>query len=339
MLRLEKAGFRRLSERDVWSLAPGDKRYVTRNSSSIIAFTVPPRLTQAKPLGMSIVGCHTDSPRWLVKPVSVRERVGYSQVGVETYGGGLWATWMDRDLSCAGRVILSGTSGAAPGEYTSHLFHHKAPILRMPSVAIHLNRTQNDNYHYNPETQQVPIIAIAAAAKEFNKKIDVEFNDALDISSHHSPIFLHTVAAALSDEIGEPVSVEQIHDFEISLYDTQPAAIGGALNEFVFSSRIDNLYSSFCAVEGIIASVKDENWGADGRISLIALFDHEEVGSVSAIGAESNFMEATIERIAIAFKEENESGAAAYQRCLATSFLLSTDMVRPSLPRPAADSL
>ncbi|KAL7337566.1 peptidase M18 [Rhodotorula toruloides] len=149
--RLEKAGFTRLHERESWAgkLSPGGKHFVTRNQSSIIAFTIPPAdaTKTGKPLGISVVGAHTDSPRFVVKPVSKREKAGYAQIGVETYGGGLWATWMDRDLGVAGRVTLAGAAGKAKQEYSSHLVHVRNPIMRMPTIAIHLERTQNDKFH------------------------------------------------------------------------------------------------------------------------------------------------------------------------------------------------
>ncbi|GAA5977393.1 hypothetical protein JCM11641_000084 [Rhodosporidiobolus odoratus] len=339
--RLEKAGFTRLHERSSWSsgaVIRGGKYFVTRNQSSIIAFTVPPEAEdedKKEALGMSIVGCHTDSPRFIVKPVSKREKAGFAQVGVETYGGGLWATWFDRDLSIAGRVILAKSS--ASSEYTSHLVHVRTPILRMPTIAIHLDRTQNDNFHYNPESQQVPILAMAS--KELNKAFaaetgvasEVSFADPLDITSHHHPVFLHTVAKQLSEDLGEEIKPSQIHDFELSLCPTEGATIGGALNEFIFSPRVDNLFSTFAAVEGLILSSKSST-PSDGRVSMIACWDHEEIGSVSYQGAESNFIESVIERVAGALKPAEESVEEAYQRSLASSFLLSCDVAHACHP-------
>ncbi|KAM0748089.1 peptidase M18, aminopeptidase I [Meredithblackwellia eburnea MCA 4105] len=338
--RLEKAGFSRLHEKESWSggkLKLGGKYFVTRNQSSIIAFTVPPKLEEDKAVAMSIVGCHTDSPRFIIKPVSRREKGGFAEVGVETYGGGIWATWLDRDLSVAGRVVLSGAAGAAPDQYSSHLLLHREPILRMPTVAIHLDRTQNEKLYYNPETQQVPILALASSAlnatsppspNSVSTKSDpsISFADPLSITSHHHPILLHTISKSLSSSLGEEIQPSQIHDFELSLFDTQPSTIGGALNEFIFSPRLDNLFSSFAAVEGIIASVAAEGWGEDGRVSMIALFDNEEVGSVSAYGAESNFIQSVIERVAVGFKKDGEEATEAIQRSIARSFLLSCDM-------------
>ncbi|GAA5902125.1 hypothetical protein JCM6882_006707 [Rhodosporidiobolus microsporus] len=341
--RLERAGFVRLHERDPWNgkLAHGGKYFVTRNQSSIMAWTVPPapekEAAEKKPFGISIVGCHTDSPRFIVKPVSKREKVGFAQVGVETYGGGLWATWMDRDLGIAGRVTLSGVDGASSSTFTNHLVNVREPILRMPTIAIHLDRTQNESFKYNPETQQVPILALANKelnkhfAEENNSTVDVSFADPLDITSHHHPILLHTVARQLGEQLGTQITPQQIHDFELSLYDVQPATIGGALNEFIFSARLDNLFSSYAALEGLIAS-SQSSAPSDGRVSMIALWDHEEIGSVSAFGAESNFLESVIERVAVAFKEDGESEAEAYQRTLASSFLLSTDVAHSVHP-------
>ncbi|KAK4699265.1 aspartyl aminopeptidase, partial [Phenoliferia sp. Uapishka_3] len=338
VVRLEKAGFSRLHERDSWTskLALGGKYFITRNQSSIIAFTVPEKLEASKPVGMSIVGCHTDSPRFIIKPVSNREKGGFAEVGVETYGGGIWATWLDRDLSIAGRVVLSGAAGAKEGEYSSHLLLHRDPILRIPTVAIHLDRNQNESMHYNPETQQIPILALASSALNAtgtaSPAAKVSFADPLSITTHHHPILLHTIARSLSSVMGEEIIPSQIHDFELSLFDTQLSTIGGALNEFIFSPRLDNLFSSFAAVEGLIAASRATS-ASDGRISMIALWDNEEVGSVSAYGAQSNFIESTIERVAVAMKKEDESTTEAYQRSLAASFLLSCDMghsVHPS---------
>lgn len=277
-------------------------------------------------MGMSIVGCHTDSPRFIIKPVSKREKGGFAQVGVETYGGGIWATWLDRDLSIAGRVVVSGAAGAAEGSYSSHLVLNREPILRMPTIAIHLDRTQNEKLYYNPETQQVPILALASSAlnEPFVSKQTPSTADPLSISAHHHPILLHTVAKSLSESLGEDIVPSQIHDFELSLFDTQLSTIGGALNEFIFSPRLDNLFSSFAAVTGLIAASTESK--TDSRISLIALFDNEEVGSVSAYGAESNFIEATIERVSVGLMKEAGSATETYQRCLAKSFLLSCDM-------------
>lgn len=133
---------------------------------------------------------------------------------------------------------------------------------------------------------------------------------------------MHTISQSLSESLGESVSPAQVHDFELSLFDVQPSTIGGALSEFIFSPRLDNLFSSFAAVSALCDSVASPEWGSDGRVAMIALWDNEEVGSVSAYGAESNFIESVLERVAVALKNEGESATEAYQRTLAKSFLL-----------------
>lgn len=134
-------------------------------------------------------------------------------------------------VTLAGRVTVSKGSD----KYSSLLVRIGEPILRMPTIAIHLERTQNEKFHYNTETQQVPILALAskelnrAFVEENNSSAEVSFADPLDISSHHHPVLLHTLARALSEQIGEAVTPAQLHDFELSLFDAQPATIGGAL--------------------------------------------------------------------------------------------------------------
>lgn len=126
--------------------------------------------------------------------------------------------------------MLSGAAGAAEGEFSTHLLLHREPILRMPTVAIHLDRTQNEKLYYNPETQQVPILALASSALNAPAEPQsVSFADPLSITSHHHPILLHTIAKSLSASLGEHIVPTQIHDFELSLFDTQPSTIGGAL--------------------------------------------------------------------------------------------------------------
>lgn len=191
--------------------------------------------------------------------------------------------------------------------------------------------------YYNPETQQVAILALASKTLNAPAASGDEPSFAYPhiTTSHHHPILLHAIADELSAETDTSVSPSQIVDFDLSLYDTQPACIGGALNEFIFAPRCDNLFSSFCAVEGIIAATADASAEDDGRVKMIALWDHEEIGSVSACGAESNFVDSVIARIASAFKGKAESDAEAYGRTLARSFLLSCDMAHgfhPAFP-------
>ncbi|KAF2141939.1 uncharacterized protein K452DRAFT_318288 [Aplosporella prunicola CBS 121167] len=341
--RLEKAGFTQIKERDPWSstLKPGGKYYLTRNSSSIVAFAIGKKWKAGNPIGM--IGAHTDSPCLRIKPVSKRQSDGFLQVGVETYGGGLWHTWFDRDLSVAGRVMVKTSDGG----FQQKLVKVDRPILRVPTLAIHLDRQQN--FEFNKETQLFPIAGLVAA--ELNRQGKTEekaeekendtFNPLQTVTERHHPYVVEIIA----EEAG--VKASDIMDFEIVLYDTQKSVIGGLNNELIFSARLDNLMMSFCSVEAIIDSLSDASaLDNDPTIRLIALFDHEEIGSQTAQGADSNLLPAVIRRLSVVPSSESDSdksydkmhdleSATAFEQTLSTSFLISADMahsVHPNYP-------
>ncbi len=156
------SGFSRISETseaDFEALAPNGKYYFTRNQSTIFAFVVGGAWRPGN--GVSIVAAHTDSPVFRLKPKSKVQKHGFVQVGVECYGGGLWYTWFDRDLSVAGRVIVATDDG----KFESRLVRIDRPLLKIPSLAIHLNRAVNDEgFKINKETHTVPILATVEKA-------------------------------------------------------------------------------------------------------------------------------------------------------------------------------
>jgi aspartyl aminopeptidase len=331
-------------ERDSWAptLHPGGKYYLTRNGSSIVAFAMGRKWKAGNPIAM--IGAHTDSPCLRIKPVSKRQGDGFIQVACETYGGGLWHTWFDRDLSIAGRAMVRTEDGLIE----QRLVKVERPILRIPTLAIHLDR--QETFAFNKETQLFPIAGLVAAElnrqgkteedKEDDKK-DGPFEPFATPTQRHHPYIVDIIAEEAGVDAGDIV------DFEMVLYDTQKSVIGGLNNELIFSPRLDNLMMTYCSVEGLIKSLASSTaLEGESTIRLIACFDHEEIGSQTAQGADSNLLPAVIRRLSVLPPSEGNNSdksydkveadtSTAYEQTLSTSFLISADMahsVHPNYP-------
>ncbi|KAH7424328.1 hypothetical protein KP509_11G002600 [Ceratopteris richardii] len=289
-----------------------------------------------------IVGAHTDSPCPKLKPVSKVNKAGFLEVGVQTYGGGLWHTWFDRDLTVAGRVMLKRGNGESDS-FSHELVRIGRPILRIPTLAIHLDRTVNEGFKFNTQTHLAPILA-TAVKDEFNKltgakteNLSIEENasktSAKSPSNAHHNLLLQLLAEELKCE------PEEICDFELQLCDTQPSLIGGAFKEFIFSGRLDNLCMSFCSLKALIDSSKDDSLEHEKGVRMVALFDHEEVGSDSAQGAGSPAMFDALKRITLSVG--NSTSEVNVNRAIQCSFLVSADMahcVHPNYPEKHEDN-
>lgn len=321
--RLQGAGFSRLHERDAqWAVAPGGKYYVTRNQSAVIAFAVGGKYVAGN--GFTIAAAHTDSPCLRVKPISTLSKAGYLSLGVETYGGGIWATWFDRDLSVAGRVIVD----AGAGSYESRLVRITRPICRVPTLAIHLDRGVNDGWKVNTESHLPPLLATAVKAKLSGEDVPGPLAPGGAVSGRAHTGLVKVIAAELG------VEASAIQDFELYLYDTQGGAIGGLYNEFVYSPRLDNLCMTYTLVQGLCDSVQGRGAGAsapsldeDTNVRIIGAFDHEEVGSASTPGAGSNMLEDVLARLC--------PDASVRSSAMAKSVLVSADMAHAVHPNHA----
>lgn len=294
-----------------------------------------------------MVGAHTDSPCLRIKPVSKRSADGFLQVGVETYGGGLWHTWFDRDLGAAGRVMVKSNDGTIE----QRLVRISKPILRIPNLAVHFGGSEP--FEFNKENQLFPITGLVSAelnragkTAEQIKKEESDEQEALGFeplkiaTQRHHPYFIDLIAA----EAG--CKPDDVLDFELVLFDTQPSCIGGLNDEFIFSARLDNLGMTYCAVEGLIQSAADASTlKGDPTIRLIACFDHEEIGSQSAQGADGNMLPAVLRRLSClpslssdserSYDKVNNGDAdssTAYEQTLAGSFLVSADMAHSVNP-------
>jgi aspartyl aminopeptidase len=297
--RLERAKFSRLDEGEEWKLKPGDRRFVTRNGSSLIAFQVgtkPPVRS-----GFKMIGAHTDSPNLKLKPRASYNKQGFRQLGVEMYGGVLIHTWLDRDLSIAGRIAVRGAKGVE-----MVLVDLERPVLRIPNLAIHMNRDVNrEGFKVNLQTQLPPVWALEGEGGKKNGE-DGDF-----------------LKAVIAERAG--VAADRILDHDLSLYDVQKGTLSGLEDEFVQVARLDNLGSSYAAVEALIACADDP--GHSTR--MIALHDHEEVGSRSAQGAAGPFLEHVVSRI-VEITDGKEPQALA--RAIAASFHISADMAHAVHP-------
>jgi aspartyl aminopeptidase len=299
---LQRAGFAPLLEHEAWNLRPGARVYVTRGGSSIAAFIVGDRPPHES--GFALVGSHTDSPNLRVKPLPEVSAHGYRQVAIEPYGGVLLTTWLDRDLSVAGRVVID--DGSPSGR--THLVDLRRPVMRIPNLAIHLNRSvNNDGLKLNPQTQMVPVLG-------------------LDGDDEDEAGLLSAVAAELKAQ-GTACDPSRVVGFDLCLYDVQPPAVGGLNGEFIFSARLDNLASCHAALTALCSAR-----GASAQTRGIVLYDHEEVGSQSAQGAASPFLRDLLVRLC---ESAAPSEPGAYARAVARSLLISADMAHAVHPNYA----
>lgn len=295
--RLSAAGFREASESEPWDLAPGDRRTVVRGEGSLFAFQVG-SVSPAEG-GFRIVGAHTDSPNLRLKPRADLTAHGYRQFAVEPYGAALLHTWMDRDLSLAGRVTLREA-----GALRTLLVDFARPLLRIPNLAIHLQRElRTEGLKLNAQTHLAPITGL-----------------------EESPELSELLATELRAQGLAEVAKDDLMAFDLMAYDLQPAAVSGARGEFVHAARIDNLASCHAAVTAVCVSGPSP---LPPFTRAIVLTDHEEVGSRSAQGAAGTLLAEGLERVVAGFKGGEPQGLA---RALARSWLISVDMAHAVHP-------
>jgi aspartyl aminopeptidase len=293
--RLRAAGFEELDEQDAWELAPGDRRYVVRDGGSIVAFRVGTQPLSAT--GARLVGAHTDSPTFKVRPRPDVRRVGYRLVGVEPYGGLLAHTWMDRELTLAGRVAVRGGDGEVD---LRHVVLPGAP-LRLPSLAIHLDRSVRDGLKLDPQRHLVPLWGP-------------------DLGDEQG------LRDALAAHVG--VAAEAIVGHDLVTTDTAPAARTGADEEWIAAPRLDNLGSCHAGLLALLEAARSEG----AATAVLVANDHEEVGSGSAEGARGPFLADVLDRL-VAVTDETDR--QALPRTLARSRLVSADMAHAVHPNYA----
>ena len=295
--RLRQSGFVALREDERWQLTAGGRYYVVRGGSSIIAFVAGGESLAER--GFRLVGAHTDSPGLRIKPKPLQAGDGLLRLGVEVYGGPILATFADRDLGLAGRVAVRDGAGAS-----LRLVSFGEPLLRLPNLAIHMNREVNES------------------GLKFNKQTELPLTIGLTGDSGAADGRFHVL-------LGERLAVDpgDILSWELAACDTQPGAFWGAGKEFIADGQLDNLASCHAGLSALLAVE------SPGTTNVCAFFDHEEVGSESATGAGGSFIADVLRRLATSAGLDNED----YRCALARSFFISADMAHAYNPNfPAA---
>lgn len=285
--RLRDNGFHQIFETDTRELAPDSSYFIIRDNGALCAFTLASKNNQAQ--GFRIMGAHTDSPSLQIKPLAGKALHSFFQLGIDVYGGPLLATWFDRDLSLAGRVVCATTEGVL----TALLVDFKRPMAIIPSLAIHFDREANNGRAINKQKELAPILS------------QVTGDDSLNFSS------------ILAEQINKEhpnTKVATILGFDLFCYDCQPPTFLGLGNEFITAGRLDNLLSCFVGYSAMIETLQDTK--ADNNRLLICN-NHEEIGSLTAAGAKGSFLQSILGRIM--------PDPVARDRALRGSFLISMD--------------
>lgn len=293
---LIEQGFAELKENDSWVIAEGQGYFVIRNDSSIIAFRMP----QMPAKGFHVIATHSDSPTFKVKEnseMAVEDK--YVKLNTEKYGGMILSTWTDRALSVAGRVVVR----SADGTPVVKLVDVDKDLLVIPNVAIHMNRDMNKGVEYNPQVDMLPLVALGSKgeSKDLLKK-------------------------ELAKAAG--VKEKEILSHDMFLYVRDAGRLMGADGEFILSPKLDDLQCVYTSLQAFIQKLPQQ------YINVLAVFDNEEVGSSTAQGADSTFLQDVMRRIG----EGMDCSYGQYCQMVAESFLISADnahAVHPNHPEKA----
>lgn len=289
--KLTEAGFTELNLADSWrgTLTAGGRYFVTKNNSSLFAFTIGSGEPSAP---FRIISAHSDSPGFRIKPhPEMTCDGGVVKLNTEVYGGPILYTWFDRPLSICGRVMTRGVDALHP---VTHTVRFDQPMLTIPHLAIHFNRSVNEGNPLSKQKDMLPVIGIV--------------NDRLNASG--------MVTRMVADRLG--IAPEEILDCDLTLYDTTPAQQWGVEGEFISSGRLDDLSMVYAAMRALLMQDGDS---ASGAVRVMAIFDNEETGSGTKQGAASPVLHNILMRIV----EAMGGGHEEMSRAVAESFMVSAD--------------
>ncbi|GAA0786401.1 M18 family aminopeptidase [Hathewaya limosa] len=293
---LNNAGFKELKEEEKWNLEKGRKYYMTKNNTALISFIVGTGEIEEE--GFRLVGAHTDSPTFKIKPAPEMFVENYVRLNTEVYGGAILNTWFDRPLSIAGRVVVKGEDVFYP---ETKLLNINRPILIIPNVCIHMNRNVNSGMELNKQKDTIPVLSLV--------------NQELEKGNY----LINLIAEELK------VNKEDIIDFDLYLYEFEKGCIMGLNNEFISASRLDDLQMVHAGIKALIDSKETKS------TKIMICYDNEEVGSTTKQGADSEMLANVLERITLCLGKEREG----YFRALAKSYIISADnahAVHPNSP-------
>lgn len=285
--RLDAAGYECLDPRDTWDIKPGGKYYMVKNDSAVFAVEVADAAPSA---GFRIISAHSDSPTFRIKPhPEMVSDGGVVKLNVEVYGGPIYYTWFDRPLSVAGRVVLRSEDPLNPRR---ELVKFDRPLLTIPHLAIHFNRAVNEGNRLSAQKDMLPVIGIIKERAEADG------------------LLMRLIAEKLQ------CRVEDILDFDLSLYDTTPACLVGMNEELISAGRLDDLSMVHAALEGLLLAE-----GKCPQTRVMAIFDNEETGSGTKQGAASPVLANMLQRIVRSLGGNDED----FARAIANSFMVSAD--------------
>jgi aspartyl aminopeptidase len=291
--RLQGAGFTALDETDAWPESAG--RYLVVRDGAVIAWIVPRSASATTPV--RVFGAHSDSPGFKLKPQPTTGRFGWLQAGVEIYGGPLLNSWLDRELRLAGRLVLDDGS---------EVLTATGPLLRLPQLAIHLDREANEGLQLDKQAHTQPVWGLGAP-------------ESADLLAEVAASATVVRAADGSDLTGTQVDASRIRGFDLVVADAARGEVFGKDDVFFAAGRLDDLASVQAGTVALAAAA--EGFDAD-HIPLLAVFDHEEIGSATRSGAAGPFLEDVLERIGLALGADR----AERMRALASSWCVSSDV-------------
>ena len=291
---LDSNGFNEVKENEKWNLKENGKYYVIKNDSALIAFVVGNDDIEEN--GFKLIGAHTDAPGFRIKsnPEMVSEGT-YLKLNTEVYGGPILYTWFDRPLGIAGKVTLKGASPLKP---EVRLVNINKPILIIPSLAIHMKRDVNEGFAVNKQKDTLPLLSL------INEKFEKE----------------NYLVKLLASEL--KVNEEDILGFDLGLHEIEKGAIIGLNEELISAGRLDDMWMVFTGIKALINSKETKS------TKVMVCIDNEEIGSLTAQGANSALLLNVLERITLALGKDREG----LHRALSNSLMISADLAHAVHP-------